>query len=35
LENEKPCKFTFWPNHASFEAMTTVDGNQTWMNPNI
>lgn len=35
LENEKPCKFTFWPNHASFEAMTTVDGTQTWMNPNV
>ena len=35
LENEKPCKFTFWPNHKSLEAMTTVDGTQTWRNPNV
>jgi FkbM family methyltransferase len=33
LENEKPCKFTFWPNHKTLEAMTTVDGTQTWNNP--
>ena len=33
LENEKPCKFDFSPHYKSLEALTTVDGTQTWRNP--
>ncbi len=33
LENEKPCKFDFSPHYNSLEALTTVDGTQTWRNP--
>jgi FkbM family methyltransferase len=32
LEHEKPTRFTFWPKHASLEAMTTHDGTQVWRN---
>jgi len=33
LEHEKPAKFTFFPNPATLEAMTTLDGTQVWRNP--
>jgi FkbM family methyltransferase len=33
LEHEKPTKFTFVPNAATLEAMTTMDGTQVWRNP--
>lgn len=35
LEHEKPAKFTFIPNAATLEAMTTVDGTQVWRNPRL
>jgi len=35
LENEKPCQFRFRVGAKSLEAMTHLDGNQTWMNPAI
>ncbi len=35
LEHEKPAKFAFMPNHATLEAMTTIDGTQIWRNPRL